>query len=547
MKITREKPSQRRHHRVNASLMIDINGKKYQARDWGLGGFALDDWQDTSLQAGATFSCSFCLPFQGFEISFDVQAEVVRISDKQILAAKFLALDDRHREIMSYFIEELICGTMTSVDDIIMRIDSPVTPVSTKPDPSPIAEIPKRRWPLKLIFMTTLYMSVGMALLVYIVFTVYTNYFSLEVDSGVVAAPIEKIVSTTDGQIVKVAIQINEMVVEGDRLITIEDARVELEIEFAKIEIERIRSELEQKQKELTIERDKLDDYRYVTLNKIDELTTNINSLNKRRQYAQKNVDRCSKLIINNLITERELDNAESVLVEIEGELDIAKLESEKYRTLLKKINFGRYFTGERFEGVSRELEAEVSRLKEEVALTMRELVILYEHRERFTIRAPSNGRLLVMLKTDGSSTKRGETIALFERDENRVIEVYLTQKEVVDIKMGNKARVYFPSKDIVINTQVKTIDRTEGYIDEIQSRYNWRDTEDRTAKVTLQILDYNDEEIRQQFTPGLPAVVVFLSTPTGIIGDFMHSLRSHTGKAEVIKRTAQEINGIFL
>lgn len=547
MKITREKPSQRRHHRVNASLMIDINGKTYKARDWGLGGFSLDDWQDTSLQAGDAFSCTFCLPFQGFEISFDVQAEVVRLSDDQVLAAKFPALDDRHKEIMSYFIEDLVRGTMTTVDDTIMRIDSPVTPVSTKPDPSPLAEVPKRRWPLQQVAMTTLYMSVGMALLVYIVFTIYANFFSLEVDSGVVAAPIEKIISTTDGKISKVTIQINELVVEGDKLISIEDARVEREIELAKVEIERIRSELEQKQKELAIERDKLDDYRYVTLNKIDGLTTNIKSLNKRRQYAQNNTDRLSKLIINNVITKRELDTAESALVEIEGELDVAKLESKKYRTLLKKIDAGRYFTGERFEGMSRELEAEVSNLKEEVALTTRELVILYEHRERLTITAPSNGRLLAMLKTNGSSTKRGETIALFERDENRVIEVYLTQEEVMYIKMGNKARVYFPSRDIVINTQVKTIDRTEGYIDEVQSRYNWRGRKDRTAKVTLQILDYNDEEIRQQFTPGLPAVVIFPGIPTGIIGDFMHSLRSHTAKVKVAKSTAPETNDIFL
>ena len=128
---------------------------------------------------------------------------------------------------MTYFIEELVRGSMTSVDDTILRIDSPITPVSTKPDPSPADELPKSRWSLKLITMTAIYLSGGMSLLVYIVFTIYANYFSLEVDSGVVTAPIEKIVSTTDGQITKVSIDMNELVVKGRKMITIEDAKVE--------------------------------------------------------------------------------------------------------------------------------------------------------------------------------------------------------------------------------------------------------------------------------------------------------------------------------
>jgi hypothetical protein len=36
---------------------------------------------------------------------------------------------NREREIMAYFIDELVRGSMTSVDDVILRLDSPVTPV----------------------------------------------------------------------------------------------------------------------------------------------------------------------------------------------------------------------------------------------------------------------------------------------------------------------------------------------------------------------------------------------------------------------------------
>ncbi len=547
MKVTREKPSQRRHHRVNAALRINVNGETYTAMDWGLGGFALDGWKDASLQAGDNFSCNFCLPFQGFDIRFDLDAEVVRISDDERLAAKFVSLDNRQKELMTYFIDELVRGSMMSIDDTLLRIDSPVTPVSTKPDPSPASEIPKSRWSLKLITMTAIYLSGGMSLLVYIVFTLYANYFSLEVDSGVVTAPIEKIVSTTDGQIRKVSIGIDEFVTKGYKLITIEDSKVERDIELAKVNIERTRSEVELKQQELSIERDKLDDYRYVTINMIDELNASIDSLTKQKFYAKKDVARFNKLIRDDYVPHQQLDGAKSLLAKIEGELARKKLELKKYQTLLKKINAGRYFTGERFEGRSKELEAEVNQLKEEVALTTRELVALYEHKERLTIQAPSNGRLVDMLKTVGSSTKRGEAIALFEREENRVIEVFLTQDEVIDIRMGNKARAYFPSKDIIVNTFIKKIDRTEGYIDEIESRYNWRGVEDRTAKVTLEILGYNDAEIREQFTPGLPVVVIFPNIQTGVVGNFINSIRSQTGSVKKIETPEEKIGGIYL
>ncbi len=547
MKVTREKPSQRRHHRVDAALRINVNGETYNAMNWGLGGFALHGYKDSSLAIGEQFSCSFCLPFQGFDIRFDLEAEAVRISDDGVLAARFVSLEDRQRELMTYFIEELVRGSMMSIDDTLLRIDSPVTPVSTKPDPSPADEIPKSRWSIKLMAMTSLYLSAGMTLLVYILFTLYANFFSLEVDSGVVTAPIEKIVSTTDGQITKVSITVDEYVPAGNKLITIEDAKVEREIELAKVKIERNRSEVEQKQQELSIERDKLDDYRYVTINMIDELTTSIESLEKQKYYAKRDVERFTKLIRDDYVPHQQLDNSKSLLAKIDGDLAGKKLEFKKYRTLLKKINAGRYFTGERFEGRSKELEAEVNQLKEEVALTTRELVALYEHKERLTIQAPTNGRLVEMLKTIGSSTKRGEAIALFEREENRVVEVYLTQDEVIDIRLGNKARVYFPSKDIVVDTFIKNIDRTEGYIDEIESRYNWRGVEDRTAKVTLKILGYSDEEIRKEFTPGLPAVVIFPNIQTGVVGNFINSIRSQTGSTKRVETPKEQIDGIYL
>lgn len=152
MKISREKPSQRRHHRVNTPIDVTINEQLYNVSDWSLGGFKIIEWEDESFEPGHEFECHFSLPFQGFFVAFHVKLITIR-SDSGILAAKFISLDERQTELLEHFIQELVRGNMTSVGDTILRIDSPVTPVSTEPNPNPTDELPIKRWPIKLIAM----------------------------------------------------------------------------------------------------------------------------------------------------------------------------------------------------------------------------------------------------------------------------------------------------------------------------------------------------------------------------------------------------------
>jgi len=148
VKINREKACQRLHHRVSTPLSVSIDDREYQAADWSLGGFRVSKWDrwDDDLIADSRLDCRFELPFQGFNIAFAVEVKVVRLlAEQQELAVSFVDLDDRQTELLNHFVEQLVRGAMTPVGDTILRIDSPVTPVSTKPDPSPTAELPANR------------------------------------------------------------------------------------------------------------------------------------------------------------------------------------------------------------------------------------------------------------------------------------------------------------------------------------------------------------------------------------------------------------------
>ena len=83
MKVSYDRPDRRRHHRVTAPLAINLYGTPYAAVDWCLSGFRIGGYnsggsrQGENLQVGDQFNCTLTIPFQGFGVSFDVEAEAL--------------------------------------------------------------------------------------------------------------------------------------------------------------------------------------------------------------------------------------------------------------------------------------------------------------------------------------------------------------------------------------------------------------------------------------------------------------------------------------
>ncbi len=135
VKIKRERPDQRRHHRVTAPLFVRVGGHQLRATDWSLGGLRIDGYTGELPMAGAELPFHLTLPFQGFDVSFDIKAEVVRTNPaEKMFAVRYTEIGERERELMQHFIEELVRGSMSDVEDTIQRIDVPVTPARLEPD-----------------------------------------------------------------------------------------------------------------------------------------------------------------------------------------------------------------------------------------------------------------------------------------------------------------------------------------------------------------------------------------------------------------------------
>ncbi|MEO0911288.1 MAG: PilZ domain-containing protein, partial [Pseudomonadota bacterium] len=109
MEVKRERPCQRRHHRVTAPMRVTFpNGDQHQAANWSLGGLRIDGVGESFLEVGKTLELELELPFQGFDISFEVSAKVVRTdADTQSIGAEFIELSERANDLMSHLLMTL--------------------------------------------------------------------------------------------------------------------------------------------------------------------------------------------------------------------------------------------------------------------------------------------------------------------------------------------------------------------------------------------------------------------------------------------------------
>ena len=463
MQVTHQRPDRRRHHRVKAPLSIDIYGRSYPAVDWSLGGFRIGQYEaggnrkGENLDVGAKISCRLTIPFQGFGVSFEAEAQIVRRDDdRKELAAKFVHLNERAVGILSHFIDQIVRGYMTPIEDTIQRIDVPVTPVSIKPDTAPVeSKPPLRRLPTKTICMVTFYTIAGLLLFSYLSASIYTTIFELEVDSGVVTAPVEPIVGTVDGRIARLETPLNHLVEAGTPLVIFEDARLEQEIDLAQIAVMRATSAYESAEDALLNERSKTEDLGDYASGEVERARARVRSLKERKATAYAQMNRQKKLLDKGYTSRSHYDDAYSKYIRLKGELEEAQSHLKDRKAVAQKVESGRYFNGLRFEGDLPELESALKKAERDVVLAVRELDAHLDRRERLIVRAPSTGRVVTMMKKEGSSVKRGEPIALFEREEGRVIDVFMTQEDLLEVRLGDRVEVYFPA------TGEKVLDRS--------------------------------------------------------------------------------------
>jgi multidrug resistance efflux pump len=510
MNVVRERPCQRLHHRVEAPFYVEIDGISHRVSNWSLGGFRVAGFGGDLPRVGQSVECVCGLPFQGFDISFRVEGEVVR-ADRQerSFAARFRELGDRQRQLMAHFVEELVRGSMVPARETIQRIDAPVTPVSLEPEADPPGRMPLRRWPTKTVAMSALHVLLGTLVLGYAVVLLYGHFFRLEIQSAVVAAPLQVVTAQGGGRIDEVLVPQGAFVAAGQPVMLIADHQLEQEIDAATVRVERAKSAAISLDGKLRDEHERLRDYQTASETDIGRVRFEIRALEAQEATARSRRNRMAALFAKGWVNKAEREESESTLQSVVAELQARRLQLDQLQTLADRSGTRRFYNGERSLGEIGRLETEKKLAEAHVQSAEQELLTLIQHRDRLAVRAPFDGRVLEIARSSGSAIDRGDPLATFERTGEQAIEAYLTQDEILEVGLDDPAIVYFPALDERVRADVVGIDRTSGFVDEQRHRYTWRGPDDRSALVRLRFAGLAAEE-RARFATGLPAVVVF-------------------------------------
>lgn len=529
VKVRRERPDQRRHHRVTAPLFVTIDGQKLKAADWSLGGLRLEGFRGESPKPLQVLELVLTLPFQGFDVTFEAKGEVVRTNAQTgMLALRFTELGERERELMSHFLEELVRGSMVDVEDTIQRIDVPVTPASLKPDPNPIKQMPARRWPVKMVAMSAIYGLVGLAIFSYTAILSYSNFFRMEVKTAVISAPVETVTATADGRVEWTDVKPGDPVKAGEVVVKLVDSQLQREIELAEIAVQERKAKLGSLKRRHIEELDRIRGYAAIEMKNIEQTRLEVQALAQQLQLAAQQELRLRQLNDKGFATLTKLEDAARQVISLKKDLQVRKVELDA-RISLSEQNVGkRLYSGNEtigsadLAGKITEIEADIKFGEHEIQLAQQKYISTLRHRDRLAVRAPFDGVVLELPRVDEANVRRGDVVAVIEQRKKREVTAFLNQDEVMRIGLGDEATLFIPALKESLKARVKHVDRTSGFIDE-QKRaqnpgYRWRGPSDRTAKVMLEFADPKRVLNSERYRSGLPVVVIFAQRSTNSI-----------------------------
>ncbi len=516
VKIKRERPDQRRHHRVTAPLFVRVDGHQLRATDWSLGGLRLENYPGELPGAGAELQIQLTLPFQGFDVSFDVKAEVVRVGrDSKTVAVRFTEIGERERELMQHFIEELVRGSMSDVEDTIQRIDVPVTPAKLEPDAKYLpANLPVRRWPVKTAVMTGVYGLAGLVIFGYASLLGYSNFYRMEIQTAVISAPVETVAAQADGQVAWTGVKPGDEVKTGQVVVTLVDNQLEREIELADIAVLEQKAKLAYLKRRHADELDKARGFATVELKNVQQSKVELDGLQQQYTLAEQQYARVKGLADKGFATATKVDEAQKQVIGLKAQLESRRIELSSQIELADQ-NFGkRLFNGRDIVGQANELEEQVHLAENEIKLAEKRAQSYVKVRQRAEITSPFDGTVLDLPRIDKGAVRKGDTIAIIEQRTSRHVTAFLNQDEVLKVGLGDEALLFVPALGETLKGRVREIDRTSGFMREQSERqnpgYGWRGAHDRSAKIVIDFEDPSKIDDVERYRAGLPVVVVF-------------------------------------
>lgn len=478
-------PRKRLHKKDLFPLQIEINGQVYFASQWTINHFKIIRYSG-ALQLNKEMAIKPIVKFRDFEIQFVAKAIPLRYDPKKKeLIASFKDIPEEHQELLAYFSEALNTGDMVNIDNVLRRVDMPITPASTQL----VAAPQSKSKTFKRGLIATLYLVSGISLVLFTLATLYKSFFRIEVKTAFITAPMTSIQSKNQGTIKDILISKNEHVKAGQALMTLDVAdslSKQRKLEGAKQQVSLYTALLEDN-KSKTNYQIRLNQTKLTTANTSLQSALLSRRVKCNRRYATE-IDRRNpqKRGAECLIARKDVTTARLRINTSRASLVAAKKGYKNNSKETKSNNKKSKIL----------LEEKLKRAKNEVESIENTSETFLSSVE--TIFSPISGKVLNIIDGQHQYLKKGQLIALIQKDNSeQYIEAHLTHKEVADLKVGDRAVAYSPLLKRDYSLKVEHLDFTKDVFSLSQdSLFKDRIPQDKTAKAILKFTDKKEETL---------------------------------------------------
>jgi multidrug resistance efflux pump len=362
------------------------------------------------------------------------------------------------------------------------------------------------------LFAPGIYTLSGVFVFVLLITLIAFNLLFLKVETAVISTPIEAIVAPASGYITEVYVRLGERVNKGKPLLKIENLDLERDLNLARVHVAESKLNADYYEQLIATEQQRLKIYKQIGHNRVISRKTLVNIAKQQALTAQLNLERYTQLYEKHYVSQTIWQGMQAQYFSAQEQVKNSQAQHRMEEHSLNALDQGMYFTGAKTEGIERDLNAELAASQKRIQLN-EERVKIYEHLiSRLTILAPFDGTVTQILKSAGNTTDTVNPIIFIESaQENKRINAYLTQNEVMKIGLSKIVKVHIPSSGATYHGRVVKINRTDGFIDAIKAQYRWRDVQmDRTAMITIEIQPEDKKNFDEHTCSGMPVIVYF-------------------------------------
>jgi multidrug resistance efflux pump len=389
MEVRHERPDPDLSYRLRAPLTLGLpDGSSLPIMEWSLRGFSCAQLAGKPLE-GLILS----IPFQGVGVFFPVSV-VAGDSDDEFL---WQGMTGRQRETLALFYRNLMSGRMTSTQEMIVSLDTPVDLVpmeETGPErEAAVARVAPR--PLRVVSSLVTYAVMFVLVFGFLAYVAMDRLNRVPVVSAKVAALSVPLIAQVPGNVTEALAEAGNLVEEGTPLIRLEDPNLRM----------------------------------------------------ARREGQQEIVTLTERVTLATARLDAHMAGRQNARATFRGGLD--------------RFDAGVSLEPGDFHDLRKQLEADLAAAQAELALAEGRAETLEAQSDAMVIRAPARGAVLRYRDPLPGLAAQGERLATFEYDEPRAILAWVDPEQVAAVWPGMGATVRFNRNGRIYTIQARVAGMT--------------------------------------------------------------------------------------